>query len=346
MCDLFVFAGEMSGDLHGHDLIESMPHLSVSAVAGPKMRELENVECVIEMEKFQVMGFTDILSALPRLYRLYRQVKASILKKNPPVVVLIDYAEFNLHLAKGLRKAGFEGKIIQYICPTVWAWRKNRIPTMEKNLDGLLTLFPFEPKYFKKLDAKFVGHPLSKKRRLTPPNGHFLSIFPGSRTTEIKRNLPMQYRVAKKTGMEIAVSCAHKKFESLIKELAPGAVIYHDREFLIEQTKCALATSGTICLELALNLIPTVCNFAIKPLDLFIATKIFKINLSHYCIVNIIAGKTLFPEYYGPNMTEALLLDGLKRLPKPEDLLQIGDALSSPEESANTAILYNFAEIE
>lgn len=346
MCDLFVFAGEMSGDLHGHDLLQSMPKLSVSAVAGPKMRTLEHVECVIEMEQFQVMGFTDILGALPRLYRLYRRVKHIILQKNPQVVVLIDYAEFNLHLAKGLRKAGFNGKIIQYICPTVWAWRKNRIPLMEKNLDALLTLFPFEPKYFKHLDAKFVGHPLSKKRRFTPPNGHFLSLFPGSRTTEIKRNLPMQYRVAKQTGMEIAVSSAHPKFEPLIKELAPSAAFYPDKDFLISQTKCALATSGTICLELALNLIPTVCNFAIKPLDLFIATKIFKIHLPHYCIVNIIAGKTLFPEYYGPNMTETLLLDGLKKLPKPEDLLQIGEALSAPNDSAKTAILYNFAQIE
>lgn len=346
MCDLFIFTGEMSGDLHGHDLAESMPHLNIAAVAGPKMRELENVECVIKMEKFQVMGFTDIITALPRLYRLLHRVKNAILKRAPKVVVLIDYAEFNLLLAKRLKKAGFKGKIVQYICPTVWAWRKGRIPVMEKNFDQLLTLFPFEPAHFKNLDARFVGHPLSKTRKVKPSKGHLLSIFPGSRITEIKRNLPLQYQVAKKTGMDIAVSLAHPKLEPLIKKLAPGAIIYRDRQFLIDQTKCALATSGTICLELALNLIPTVCTFAIKPLDLFIATKIFKINLSHYCIVNIIAGKTLFPEYFGPNMTEALVLDGLKRLPSPEALMKIGEALEGSEITATRSILYNFAEIE
>ncbi len=147
----FIFAGEASGDLHGGPLVKALKQLNpastITGVAGPAMRA-QGVECLIPMEEFQVMGFSDVLAAFPKLWRQFHQVRDTILTTKPEVVILIDYPGFNLRLAKALRKKGFQGKIVQMICPTVWAWGKNRIHTMVNTLDLLLTIYPFEADCF------------------------------------------------------------------------------------------------------------------------------------------------------------------------------------------------------
>lgn len=309
----------MSGDDRGFDLISQLllkrPLLRMHGVPGPKLRSL-HIDYTITMESFQVMGFIDVIRSLPKLLRLFRRVKEEILHLNPKAVLLIDYPGFTLRLAKSLRKAGYTGKLIQYVCPTVWAWKKNRITLMEESLDGLLTLFPFEPPLFnkEKLNAVYVGHPLiesleseTTSDEWTPPyRGPYLSIFPGSRSTEIQHNLPLQFAVAQETRLPIAVSCSHERFLPLIQKIVgDDAAIVPPREtpHLLKGSHFAIATSGTICLQLALHNVPTVCTYAIRPIDQFIATKIFRINLPHYCIVNILSKKELFPEFFGSNLT-------------------------------------------
>ncbi len=151
MSDLFVFAGEASGDLHGAKLLEALyrlqPDLKVSGVGGARMRAV-GLSCVMPMENFQVMGFIDVLLALPKLIRQFYTVRRAILEQNPQAVVLIDYPGFNLRMEKHLRRQGYRGFLCHYICPSVWAWGKNRIPAMAKHLDLLLTILPFEAQYF------------------------------------------------------------------------------------------------------------------------------------------------------------------------------------------------------
>ena len=129
----FIFAGEASGDLHGSALIRSLkqkdPSCQINGVGGVLMRS-EEFHCLINTELFQVMGFTDVFLALPRLIPLFKKVRDDILKSNPDCVILIDYPGFNLRLARSLRKHGFKGKLVQYICPTVWAHGKGRIKTL------------------------------------------------------------------------------------------------------------------------------------------------------------------------------------------------------------------------
>ena len=164
--DLFIATGEMSGDLHGakliHELLALQPNLQIGAVAGPKMRELPITE-FFPMESLRVMGFIDVFLALPKLARQFFAIRNQILKLNPKAVVFIDYPGLHLRLARSLRKKGFKGKLVHFICPTVWAWGKKRIPQMGKTLDLLLTLFPFEKKCFAhtKLPVQYVGHPLA-----------------------------------------------------------------------------------------------------------------------------------------------------------------------------------------
>jgi lipid-A-disaccharide synthase len=331
MSDLFIFAGEASGDLLGAELLQALSKkdLKVVGVGGPKMRSL-GFSCVAEMEEFRVMGFVDVFLALPHLLKKFFGIRRSILEINPKMVLFIDYPGFNLRMAKSLRSRGFEGKLCHFVCPSVWAWGKKRIPLMGKTLDLLLTLLPFEPALFEKtpLRAKYVGHPLVKRideHPYTPldfpPSRRVIGIFPGSRKKEIVRNFPLFLRTAKRLLQEspdllFAISLSHPSFEPLIREIAERAglekeairFIPAERNYdLMQSCTAAMAKSGTITLELALHAVPSVVCYAISTLDLFIAQKLLKINLPHYCLVNIIQGEEVFPELFGPHFTEEKL---------------------------------------
>jgi lipid-A-disaccharide synthase len=308
--DLFIFAGEVSGDLHGEKLLKELyernPTLKVKGVGGPKMRAI-GMDCMIPMEEFQVMGFIDIISSLSKLYKQFKTIKEEILKSRPKGVVTIDYPGFNLRMATALCRKNSPAKRIHYICPTVWAWGKGRIPKMERSLDHLLTILPFEPSFFHKeqLDVHYVGHPLISRIQSHEYDPYWnqeygiekeqqiLSLFPGSREKELLRNLPIQVKVAKRLQKEspelvVALSCFDEKFRPLLEKKGVGLKIIspkHSYE-LMRASHFALATSGTVTLELALHQIPTVVTFAINPLDVFLAQKIFRINLSHYALPN------------------------------------------------------------
>ena len=166
--DLFIFAGEKSADVHGERFFRALkadlPQLKVTGVGGPKMRSC-GITSIHEMEQFQVMGFVDVFLALPSLIAKFYTVARAIERLKPKVVVTIDYPGFNLRLHRHLRKKGFKGKICHYICPSVWAWGKKRIPMMVENLDLLLSILPFEKQIFShtSLPVVYVGNPLVQK---------------------------------------------------------------------------------------------------------------------------------------------------------------------------------------
>ena len=308
---LFLLAAEPSGDLHGAALIEQLlaqnPNLKIYAVAGPEMRKYP-IEVIEPMESFCVMGFLDVLAALPRLLRLFRKLKKTILSMNPDQVVTIDYPGLHLRLQQALRKAGYQGKQIHYICPTVWAWGKRRIQTMERSLDLLLTILPFEPACFASttLRAEYVGHPLIQKIPPTSvPRQKILALFPGSRTKEIERNLPLQLEVARKLQaldptLEIAIATS-----SNLQKIAPEATIYppERRYELMQKARLAIAKSGTVILELALHQTSTIVQYVIHPFDEFLATRVFRIHLPYYSLPNLLLQEELFPELFGSNLT-------------------------------------------
>ncbi|MCC6127735.1 MAG: lipid-A-disaccharide synthase [Chlamydiae bacterium] len=338
MSDLFILAAEPSADLQGAHLIEELlrqkSDLKISALAGPRMRDLP-IASWAKMETLQVMGFWDVFLALPRIAQQFFQLRDHLLKLNPKAIVCIDYPGFNLRLEKALRKRGYKGKLIHYICPSVWAWGKKRIYSMEKNLDLLLSIFPFEKSCFSqtKLPVEYVGHPLVEaiKTRTPSPSfrqmyslagGPILGLFPGSRKTEIEKNLPLQLQAAKKLleiepTLQIAISVSSKDREAQVWSLAGLKAVCIPPEHnydLMASCHLALATSGTVTLELALHKVPTIVMYAIKPLDLFLAQKIFRINLPFYCITNIIANQRIYPELFGPHLTPETLFEAASQM--------------------------------
>lgn len=330
MNTLFIFAGEKSGDLHGEKIIRHLktlhPSLQITGVGGPRMRAA-GMDCVMPMEAFQVMGFVDVFFALPKLIRQFYTVARHIRSLNPDTVLFIDYPGFNLRMARHLRKKGFSSRLCHYICPSVWAWGKKRIPFMAKNLDLLLTILPFEQEYFSNtpLPVQYVGHPLVQRIKETPKQPlplpqKTIALFPGSRKKEIERNLPIQLRTcqdlyAKDPDLFFALSVSEERFfpliEQKVREHAPSLPLQYipaDQTYpLMQSAFLAIAKSGTVTLELALHEVPTVVTYAISPLDLFIARQIFRIRLPHYCLVNIIGKKEIFPELFGPHFTQDAL---------------------------------------
>jgi lipid-A-disaccharide synthase len=349
MKKIFIFAGEPSGDLHGDELIKAIkktnPEVHFIGVGGPKMRS-RDIDIIEPMESFQVMGFTAILKHLPRLFRLFYKIRNAILQNKPEAVIFIDYPEFNMLMAKSLRRKGFQGKLIHYICPSVWAWRKNRIKTLVKTLDLLLTILPFEERYFTNtiLPVKYVGNPLTINIKKSKKERKFFGLFPGSRISEIMDNLPLQLAAADKIkekykfGLSIANEKVRKPIENIIKDVAPDLDIElfepKNNHLLMQQCHRAIATSGTLTLELALYNIPTAVIYKISRLNYIIAKYIFRINLSHYCLVNIIAGKTLFPEFFGYKISPEHIVQSLQNI---ESCEQIKHILGEENASDNAA---------
>ncbi len=380
---IIFFAGEPSGDLHGSHVLKKLrillPTAEFSGVGGPKMRNVGLATLLYRMEDFAVMGFIDVLKSLPKLISQFRQLSRKIFQENPQAVVLIDYPDFNLRLAKSLRKQGYKGKIVHYISPSVWAWRANRVYTMVKNIDLLLTIYPFESQYYAKttLPVNFVGNPLSEYLAVYPYNNDWkksfdisekssiIALFPGSRLAELHANLPLQLKAVEMllkqetTPRIVAISCNSPEHADLIlNEVAryqfsnihrvivvPGTLTYE----LMRDSRVAVAKAGTVTLELALHHCPTVVIYKLSKLNYYIFKYLVRLNLPHYCIVNILSQKEVFPEYFDKGLNPERIFNYLVQMDREtsrrkaclEDCEYLSNSLSgfTASEHAAKAIL-------
>lgn len=332
---LYVIAGEPSGDLHGGQVLKTLktlhPSLQSKGIGGPCLVEA-GLQPLIPFEKLQVMGFSDVLKKLTSLYTTFHFVAKRILEEKPEGVLTIDYPGFNLRLAKYLRKKGYQGKLIHYIAPSVWAWKKERAREMADSYDLLLSILPFEKPWFAPypLDTAYIGNPtaeqLKEEEEIDPPvNGNILALFPGSRAGEIKRHLPLFLQSAelylKKHPEANIVISTDPCFHPLIQERLPLKKLQHFQVLsqkvrfgLMKKAKGALAKSGTVSLELALRGCPSVISYEMPFLNHFLARHVFKINLPFYALPNILLNKSLFPEHYGHHLSPEALFSSLEKV--------------------------------
>ena len=343
---LFIFAGEKSGDLLGSHLLkalkERLPDYTIEGVGGPEMRDV-GFKCLLRSEEFEVMGFSDILRSIPKFRKQFQHIRNHILESNPEGVIFIDYPGFNLKMAKALRQKQFKGKLIQYISPTVWAWGKGRAEQMAQTHDLLMTIYPFEESHFEEtsLNVKYVGNPIreiiskykydddwSKLFGIKDPE-NLVAIFPGSRKGEIQLNLPYQLKAAEmlkkeNPGVRFVISCAHEKIIPVMQDILNNNSLKLNQDIfllpkgysyeLMRDCRSAIAKSGTVTLELALHKCPTVVVYKLTLLNRLIAKYILRLNLPHYCIVNILKEKTVFPELIAKGLNPQNIFRHIKAL--------------------------------
>jgi len=313
-------AGEASGDSHGAHLISALraldPKINFTGLGGPQMQSAGLV-LYEDLTKFAVVGFSEVLKHYSEFKRIFDQFVTRVEQLKPDAVVLIDYPGFNLRLAKVLKEKGF--KVIYYISPQVWAWKENRVKLIQKYVDKMLVLFPFEKKFYTKhgLDVELVGHPLVDTVKATitkddllpslglDPNKLTIGLLPGSREKEVEKLLPVMAETAKQLykeypNMQFLVMKAPTISFHFLKSHLEGTKelplrIVPDRAYDgINACDVCIVASGTATLETAILKKPMVVVYKTSLITYFLAKSFIKIP--YIGLVNVVAGKKIVPE--------------------------------------------------
>ena len=316
-----IVAGESSGDLHGSNLLRAAaeldPQLQFFGVGGERMRAA-GCKIVFPSEELSVMGLVEVFGQLPRLLARFRQLKAILLgDERPDLLVLIDFPDFNLRLAKVAKRLGVP--VLYYISPKVWAWRSGRAKTIAERVDRLALIFPFEPVIYSRLGvhAEYVGNPLLDEFAENQPDGSLrqelgfpdeqqvVGIFPGSRNSELKYIFPtlletMQRLSQQKTDLKfilpLAPSLSRRFFEQQIDDTGlPIEIVEENIYEVAAACDAVLTVSGTVTLQIALTGTPMAILYKVAPFSYQIARRLIKIE--HAGLTNIVAGKGIVREF-------------------------------------------------
>lgn len=376
--DIFLIAGEPSGDVLGASLMCGLKAqhgdaLVFQGVGGVHMEE-QGLESLLPMEELCVMGLWEILSHLPRLNRLITGLCEEIEFRKPKVVVTIDLPDFNFRVAERLKKRGiFQGKIVHYVAPSVWAWRPGRAKHIAKFLDGLMCLFPFEPEYFTKvgLKAAYVGHPLIeidkdqidrdgyRQVRGIGQDDLCIGVFFGSREAELKAMSQVfcetiEY-LAEHYPKLIVIAPTLPRYEmevmNIVKGIGVESVVDPDttRKWnAFAACDLAIAVSGTVGLELAYLGVPHIIGYKAHPVSAVLFRILAKVK--HVHLANILLGREAVPEFLqgrcnALEMTKAILRLIRKPEAKEEQLRafdELAKALQTPDGKAPSANAASF----
>jgi lipid-A-disaccharide synthase len=357
---VLIVAGEKSGDNYGAALVrrfrETGPPRRFFGIGGSAM-EAEGVECLFPMEDLALMGLVEIVAHLPRLRRMLRRLKAEVRNRKPQAAVLIDSPDFNLRLAKRLKKSGIP--VLYYISPTVWAWRRGRLKAIRKSVTRMMLIFPFEREIYDQagIPATFVGHPLLERLGPTRSRAEFFAgleldplrplvvLMPGSRRGEVSSHLPVLCRalpsIERESGAQFVLIRAEDLDEEFLKSRIPAGgppirIIDRGAYDAVAAADLVLSACGTANLEAALLGAPLVAFYRLSPLTYLLGTKLIRIR--QFSIVNILAGKPLVPELIQRGFTpEALTAEALKLLRSPGERERLKAEFAKIREDLGTA---------
>ena len=327
----YIIAGEASGDLHGSNLIKAIrqkdPGAEIRAWGGDKMEEA-GAEIVKHYRDLAFMGFLEVVKHLGTILANIKFCKKDIQSWKPDVLILIDYPGFNLRIAKWAHLAGI--KVLYYISPQVWAWKEGRVKDIKKYVDKMLAILPFEKAFYAKwnYDVEYVGHPLLEviTRELKQPlraiaaEKPIVALLPGSRSQEIRNQLPLMLKMAERfPGYQFVVAGAPSQPDSLYEELIgsmPAILVRNDTYNLLKQARAALVTSGTATLETALFSVPEVVCYRGNPVSFWLAKKL--VNVPFISLVNLIMGREVIKELVQNDFSEMALATELRLLLEDE----------------------------
>ena len=332
----YIIAGEASGDLHASNLVRELkkkdPEAEVRGWGGDLMRDA-GVSIVRHYKDTAIMGFVNVLRKLGTLKANIRYCREDIRKWNPDVVILVDYAGFNLRIARFAKRIGL--KVFYYISPKLWAWNTGRVKQIKRYVDRMYTIFPFETEFYRHYDypVYYGGNPLVDAIASRPcqeetfadfihanglPDRPIIALLAGSRKQELKYVLPMMLRMVPyfpeyQFVIAGAPSMAAEDYAPYVKDV-PVHIVYGETYRLVSQAKAALVTSGTATLETALLRTPqVVCYNGEAPrLSYFLFKTVVKVK--YISLVNLIYGGEAVKELMMQYLTEDNLRRELSRI--------------------------------
>jgi len=373
---IFLSAGEASGEHYGALLCRSLGERLRQAhqpfrfigMGGERM-VAEGLERIVKAEDMAVMGLTEVVRHLPKIYREFRRLKQAIRKERPALAILIDFPEIHLRLAEEFKRLGIP--VLYFVSPQLWAWKKHRIKQVQRDVKRMAVIFPFEEPFYRNhgVEAEFVGHPLAdlphpsmSRAAFAQENGleadrTWIALLPGSRPREIRDHLPEILEAAWKLTLPCSEQQAYpcEEFEFLIPlaptlneaqraavlatvEACAGGLNVHlveDARAALHHARASVVASGTATVEAALIGNPFVVIYRVSRLTYAMAKRMVKVD--HVAMANLIAEKRAVPELLQAEFTAARIVEELNRiLPEGEaratmlaDLVEVGRRLGA-----------------
>lgn len=362
-------AGEASGDGHAAKLVGALREASPDTVyeffgsAGPRMCEA-GVEAIVRADELAIMGLPEIARALPMFLSVFGKLKMAAAERKPDAVILVDFPEFNLKLARSLKNQG--QTVVYYISPQLWGWRAYRKKTIRDHVDLLLTILPFEKQWYAERgidNVEYVGNPLANEVRPKRSRNDFcaahgldpdlplIALLPGSRHKEITRILPPMLEaasiVAETTpGCQFVIALAAGRKQDEVDEAIasvrasgrrlPGTLVtVHDETYdAVNAADAAAVASGTATLETGIIGTPLVVVYKASGFNFWLVRPL--ISVEHFGLVNLVADERVAAELIQDDLTPASLAGELLRLLEPENNISIRKKLRSVSEKLGT----------
>lgn len=347
---LMIVAGEASGDAHAAALVRALRDAEPGAqieffgATGAQMRAAD-VESIVSADELAILGLWEIARALPKFWRAFRELKRAAIERRPQAVILVDWPDFNLRLARWLRRRGFP--VIYYISPQLWAWRPHRARTVRRDVDLLLSILPFEREWYAARginQVEYVGHPLAGevrarydreefcRRNDLDPSRPIIALLPGSRHKEMVRILPPMLEAAALISPQrpnvqfVVVVAPNRRPEEAQQTIEAGEhhsrfltslrVIHHETREALAAADVAVVASGTATLEAALVGTPLVIVYKESFLNWHTLGRL--ITAEHYGLVNLIAGRRVTTELIQNDLNAQQLATELLALLEPD----------------------------
>ena len=360
----YIIAGEASGDLHASNLVAEIKKkdkkAEVRGYGGDKMKA-QGVDLVKHYRTMAFMGFVEVAVNLRKVLGNIAQCKKDILDYQPDVVILVDYPGFNFRIADFAHKQGF--KVVYYISPQLWAWKRRRVRKVQKSVDKMLVILPFEEEFYKHygVDVTYVGNPLLDelakfgtanrsiflRRNSLGEKREIIALLPGSRKQEIKRVLPVMLKaVSHFTNYQFVVAGVSSIDKSLYKQIMGNTdafLIENQTYELLQNASAALVTSGTATLETALFSVPEVVCYKATGFSYRLAKWMIKVNF--ISLVNLVMNKQVVTELIQGDLNEGnvvkeldeLLHNGKRQRKLLEDYEELKDRLGNVGASEKAA---------
>jgi lipid-A-disaccharide synthase len=333
--EVLLVAGEASGDMHGADLVSALrarlPNARVRGIGGTRLRAA-GMETLIDAHTIATMGLVEARDRLGALWRAYRTVRRIVREEKPNLVILIDFAEFNMALAGVAARAGVP--VLYYISPQVWAWRRGRVRKIARRVSRLAVVFPFEVPLYAGSGVRvdFVGHPLLDRVRPTrdraatfaahglDPAKRLVALLPGSRSKEMQLLLPAMAEAASRLAARGDCQCVLALADTLSeRDIAvsmrgaalPMPVVSGETYDLVHASDAVIVASGTATLETALLERPMVIVYRTAPLTYALARRL--VSVPFIGMPNLIAGRAVVPELLQGDVTAARIVAEVER---------------------------------